>query len=526
MQGHTQSSESIWTAFNNATTAYSRALKYLLRISWKRAERADAFAVVGTSLVNGTQVVQGLSDVLTGTDSFQYFDETSRLVRFEYDRQIQEPLGGIAMALGDLVLENVDGRFTPNQNGTIGTAILPNRPLQMYIGFLVGVIEKVIPIFKGLTLTPRQDYKDGTVAMSCIDYIRYLNEAPLESEVYQNQRSDQIIEDILTSLGFGSSEYDLDEGLNTIGFAWFEKGQTAGERIRKIAEAEEGLFYQDEGGILRFENRRHFSVSPNNLSVWDFDLDDIIQWEDDNSTPVINRAIVKAKPRQIQLTTEVWRNITELELAFGESAVVWANFSDPVTSITAPAETTDYTAFTGSGETGTDVTTGIDITTDLFTTAVKLTITNNSGATAYVPFLRLRGTPAIVTQEIAQVFQDDDSILKYNQNQVEIENDFIDDPDFAYYIARAIVRKYKEPQQRIKIMVQAVPQIQLRDKVRVYDRNASMYRSFRVMRIQGELADGLHTQQITLREVTDQEADAWAIVGVTAVEAQNEFVGQ
>ena len=45
--------------------------------------------------------------------------------------------------------------------------------------------------------------------------------------------SQQIIEDILSRAGVGSSNYALDQGLNTVGFAWFEKGQTAGE-IRKM----------------------------------------------------------------------------------------------------------------------------------------------------------------------------------------------------------------------------------------------------------------------------------------------------
>lgn len=525
MQGHTQSSASIWTAFDNMTTAYMRFIKWLLKISWKRAVVSSAFATVGTSVIGGVDLVKGVESIFTGTDVYQYFDETVRLVSFEYDRTLQEPYGGMAICLANMVLDNTDGRFSPNNSQTIGTAILPNRPIQMALGFYVQGIDQMIYVFKGLTKQPQEDYVRGTVKIACIDYIQYLNEYPLESSIYTNQRSDQIIQDILVNqLGFGTSQYSLDEGLNTIGFAWFSKGTMAGAAIKKICEAEEAVFYQDEVGILRFENRRKFSLSPFNKDVWDIDPDDIVLWEGQQNTKIINRCTVKAKPRTVQASTEIWRNGIEESLVIGQSKEIWAQFLDPVTAITNPVATTDYLAYTGAGGTGLDVTANVTVTTTLFTTSVKITITNNYAGTVYIPFIRIRGTSAIVTGEVSEVFQDDSSVSKYNRNQIEIQNDFIDDPDFAYYLARAIVMKYKDPFKKIRLTVQGIPQLQLRDKVRVKDMKLGTYTNFRVMRVQGNLSGGLLTQILTLREVTSFEADSWAIVGQSSIEGAD-FVG-
>lgn len=525
MQGSGQSSAAIWTAFNSTTTAAARVLTWVLKVAWTRVASATGFATVGSSIVGGLDIVKGLDSTITKADQFSFFDETERLIRFEYDRTLPEPAGGIVMAIANLSLENTDGRFTPDKNGTIGTAILPNRPLQFHFGFLVDGSPKTVPLFKGLTLQPKESKTDSILNLACFDFIQFLDGYPLESAIYIDQTSDQIIQDILITIGFGTGQYVLDTGLNTIGFAWFQKGETAGERIRKICEAEEAVFYQDEGGTMRFENRRHFSVAPYNTSVWDLEPDDIITWESDEASRIINRCIVTAKPREVASTSEIWRDGVEETIKVGETKDIWANYDNPVTSFVAPTATTDYLAYSETGSAGSNLTAFITVTATNFTTATKLTITNTGSAIAYIPYLRLRGTPALVTSEIQVVYEDETSINKYQTQQYEIENDFIDTEEFANYIARAIVRKYKEPRSRLVLNIQGIPQLQLRDKIRVKDLDLGTYKEYRVMRMQGILGDGLFTQTLYVREVDTLEADSFAIVGVATVDNEAEYVG-
>lgn len=524
MQGSGVSSLSQWTAFDTESTADFRTLAWGLYISWQRVANRDTFATVGTSLVNGTDLIQGQTSVITKQDVFTYKDETDNVIQLEYDRQLQEPLGGISLSQCDVTLDNTSKRFTPDYNGTIGTAILPNRPIQMFLGFNVNSTNTTLPIFKGLSDQPQENKLSRTVRIHSYDYLKYLNQFQLETAVYIDQRSDQIIADILDSVGFSADQYVLDEGLNTIGYAYFSKGKKAGLAIREICEAEEGVFFQDEQGLLRFQNRRKFSEAPYNSVVWTIDNDDIIDWQQTGSTKIINSCTVKAEPREVKASQEVWRDIVVEEIPANSSITVWANFDNPVTSFEAVTSTTDYTANAQSDGGGADKTANLSVSATNFTTSSKLILTNSDTSTIYVTFLRLRGTPAIIKYNLEEVYEDDTSISKYETQRLEIENNFIDDEDFAYYYARAIVTKYAEPMRQIKIRIRGVPQLQLRDKVSVYDRDLLSYKNYRIMGIKGILRGASFYQDLTLREVTAFEADSWAIVGEALVDGAD-FVG-
>jgi hypothetical protein len=468
----------------------------------------DAYAVVGTSVVGGLDIVQGVGESgINEADVFDYVDETARVLRMEYERHLIEPLGGTAIAMADVVLDNTDLRFTPNYDSTIGTALRPNRPLKMFIGFDVAGQTKTIPIIEALTLQPEENKVRRTVKLAAYDFMKFLNEKPQETAIYTDQRSDVIIEDILSRAGVGSNNYELDQGLNTIGFAWFEKGQTAGDRIRRICEAEEAVFYQDEMGVMRFENRDKYSMSPYNAYVWTIEPDDILEWTQEGTSNIINRVIVKGKPRSVKGEAEVWRDGVEEEVPGSDSLTIWADFEDPVSDITAPSANTDYKAYTGSGETGSDITSDVTIVMTEFAKAAKLVISNANASKAYIPLLKLRGTPATIDYEIKEVFEDDNSITDFNEQQVEIDNPYIDKTAFAKNMAQDIVRRHKDPLAVLRLKIRGVPQLQLRDRVRVKDQDLNTYTEYRIIGIQGVYEPGSFTQTLRLRKITSNEAN-------------------
>ncbi len=477
-------------------------------MAWTRVVGAQDFATVGTSVVGGTDIVQGTGEsAINDSDAFQYFDETERVIRLEYERRLLEPLGGTSIAMADVVLDNTDLRFTPDYNATIGTALRPNRPIKMFIGFEVQGQTKTIPIIEGLTLQPQEDKMRRTVKIGAYDFMKSLNETPLESVIYTDQRSDEIITNILSDAGVGASSYELDQGLNTVGFAWFEKGQTAGERIRQICEAEEGIFFQDEQGTLRFENRDKYSQAPYNAHVWTIDPGDILEWNQATSSQIINRVIIRGAPRSVKGESEIWRNGVEEVIEPSESLTIWADFEDPVSDITQPSVNTDYTAFTETGGAGSNITADISIAAiDEFAKAAKMVITNNNAGTAYLNLLKLRGTPATVDYEIKEVFQDDNSIVDYNEHQKEIENQFIDKRAFAANMAQNIVRRSKSPLDVLKLKIRGIPQLQLRDRVRVKDQDLGTYTEYRLIVIKGVYEPGSFIQTLTLRKITSNEA--------------------
>lgn len=519
--------QSVTTPFATTASAASNRPAGSIWISWLRKQNSTtSFATVGDSLVDGFDIVQGEFTAITPADLFDYFEEHERLLSLKLTKELIEPLGGISYSYATINLLNHDNRFTPNFNSTIGTALLPKRPIKINLGYFVGVLRKVLPQFKGVsTSSPQQDKLRGTVTVKAFDFLSFLDEFKMETAIYTDKTTDYLIEQILISAGFNAAQYELDEGLNTVGFAWFEKGSMAGYEIRKLCEAEGGYFYQDENGKLIFRNRRAFIETEFLTTRHTIDKGDILDWQDDPSAPLYNRCTVLAEPREIQSSTEIYAHAFTEEIRQGETIEPWASFEDPVTEITTPAAITDYTANSASDGSGTDMTSDISIIlNEVSAKTAKISITNNGSQKAYLTSLRLRGTAAVKIPEggIEQIYQDDDSITKYGEvKELVVRNNYIDSESFAYYYARAVVRKYNENLKRVRVKIPAQPQLQLLDKVELNDAYTDDSTFYRILGIETELNGPSFTQWLTLREIGSNESDSPAIVGTALVDGND-----
>lgn len=474
--------QSIVTPLYAVLTADTRQPKIKVRASWLKVEDAGiSYAIVGSSVVGGTDLVQGQSVIITNADFFDYFDESEYAMRLDYDRRIDEPRGGISYAIANVLLDNITRRFTPDHNATIGTAIEARRPFKMSVGFDAGGTDRMVQVLVGLTANrPKQGKTNRTVSVDIFDYITFINNSTIAASVYENVYGHEVIEDILTTLGFGSSQYSLDTSLNYIPFVWFDKTKSAGQRIKMICEAEEATFYQDENGILRFENRNHVANYPHQTPVRTIDPDDIISDEDDDSTKIINRAIVVAKPRKVDTSAaDIWTHGQVESISPGQTITIWAAFYDdtgtniqPVKDITTPASTTDYVGNTAADGSGSDRTSSLALVVTNFVETAKIQITNNHGSdTVYVTLLKLRGKAARVSQAIQAVSEDTDSINKYEAQEYTLENNLIQTRAMAQTMADNLKNKYANPMGRRKIRIPGIPHLQLKDLLYVINPN-------------------------------------------------------
>lgn len=472
--------QSIQTPLEAVLTSDTRTVRINVKASWLKVQDPNiVFATIGASVINGPDLVQGQSVVITNADLYAYVDESEHAMRLDYDRRIDEPRGGTTHAIVNVLLDNINQRFTPNQNATIGTAIEARRPFKMSVGFNVGGIDRLVQIVTGLTGSkPKLGRTAKTVEVEVYDYITFIDNATLAAAIYENKRSDQVIELILADLGFGSSQYSLDQGINTIGFAWFDKDKSAGRRIRELCEAEEAHFYQDENGIIRFENRNHYAVYPHQTVQRTIDPADILSDDDDESTKIINRAIVIAKPRKVDTqVAPLWSHATVEEILAGQTITIWAAFYDsdsgasklPVKTIAAPVATSDYTANSQDDGNGTDMTSDIAIVVTNFVESAKIEITNNALTTAYLTSLQLQGLAARVSQAIQAVTEDANSINKYEAQEYTVQNDLIQSGTVAKSIANNLVAKYANPMGRRKIRIPGIPHLQIKDLIYVVD---------------------------------------------------------
>lgn len=96
--------QSIVTPLQAVLTSPTREIQISMLASWlKVADMSTVYAIVGTSLVDSTDLVQGQSTVITNADLFDYIDESSYVMRFEYDRRLDEPKGGVSFAIGNFL---------------------------------------------------------------------------------------------------------------------------------------------------------------------------------------------------------------------------------------------------------------------------------------------------------------------------------------------------------------------------------------------------------------------------------------
>lgn len=476
--------QSIQTPLEAVLTGYHRKVRVNVKASWLKVQDPTiSYGVVGSSIVGGSDIVQGQSAIIGNADLFSYIDESDNVLRLDYDRRIDEPRGGASHTIADVLLDNITNRFTPEYNATIGTALEARRPFKASIGLEVGGVDRFAQILVGLTASrPKLSRTNQTVDVQILDYITFIDNAELAAAVYENQRSDQIIEDILNNLGFGSTQYILDTGLNTIPFAWFDKDKSAGRRIREICEAEEAHFYQDENGVIRFENRNHYSNYPHQTEQRTIDPADIISDEGEENTKIINRAIVVARPRKVDASPSViWTNSAVETIPGNSSITLWAAFYDaesgtnvlPIKEITTPASTTDYTANAASNGSGADRTANLSVSVTNFVESAKVVLTNSHASPIYVTLLQLRGKAARVSEAIQSVVEDTDSINKYEVQEYKIQNDLIQTRAVSDVIAANLVNKYKNPLSRRLIRIPGIPHLQLKDLIGVISPKAT-----------------------------------------------------
>lgn len=438
-----------------------------VQVAWKKNfDPSITIFTIGVSTIGGTDLIGGGS-APTAWGKYQYWDESDYVTDLAYERTLATPIGGINRALANVGLDNTSGRFLPNYmggNSEIFTAILPRRPIIINTGFNYGGVDNNIPQFVGiLDKQVRVDKRRSLAELSAIDMLDFLYKKPIDiSSMFTGLTTDQMIETILTNLGYATADYELDTGLNTIQFALLESGRKYGDFIQQIVEAENARFYMDETGILRFENRQHWDNAPHNSIVQVLYTPDVLDAETPDEDNIINVVEVKSNIRAKQATQQVWQLSEPITLPTAPTVEYWVNFDDPMLSIDTPS----FAAFDNSDGSGTERTSSVSIVKiDRFAQSMKLVFSNAHSSTVYITSMTITGRPARVVAELYHRAQDDSSVTAYEERGLTIDNNFIQDTDWAQSYALMILQSYAEPENIQKITIRARPHLQLGDLI-------------------------------------------------------------
>lgn len=455
--------QSVAAAFTAEGRARSRQVSGKTLVSWKRDLSTNRMFTIGVSSIGGDDYIAGPAGVQSAWNKYYYFDESAYAMDIDYERALDMPLGGVSKSLADVRLDNTSGRFIPDYMGgrsELFTALDPGKPIIINSGFKVNGVDQTIPQFVGvLNKSPKVSTRHKTVELQAVDFVEHLSNRYVDdTAMFTGLRTDQVIENILSGLGFATAQYELDTGINTIPFALFERGTKFVDIIDEVTAAEMGHFYQDEEGVLRFENRQHWDDSVFATTLF---TADVLEAEAPNEDHLINVVEIESKPRSKQPLQLIFQLSSSLEILAGETRELFVNFDDPMIEIQDPVWVAN-TASDGSGSAVTNITLVI---AGEFATAAKYLFKNNTAATAYITQLTINGRPAKVLEEIYYRAQDDSSVTAYDERPVRINNNYIQSQSWARSFASLLLDTFSEPENLIKLTIRARPELQMGDLV-------------------------------------------------------------
>ena len=466
------------------------AIDAMVSFSKQRNPSVDWFVLDVSELDGGDILATEGNEPIQPWDAYEYQSVKDDIIDMSWSRSVEFPYN-VQSAICDISLNNTTGKYTyGNQSSPIGSEILPSRPIRTYAGFVTDGSREVVPVFVGLTQkTPNYNGQHETVAtFTAMDFLSEISNMTLtQTSMYQNARTDQVIADILDQFGLDPSMYSLSKGLNIIPFAYFEKGQNAGDVLRKLVEAENGSLWLNEKGIIRFEPRGGSVAKIDSMA---FDDSNIIEIQASHEDGIVNHVRIRSDVRQIQDSQPIFSAANEngyssmanedaYRLRANATTDVWLNFDDPIwTANTTPVldGTADTSNFTALDLAGNPVHSGITCTGTLFADSIKLEFTNTNNFPVSVSYLEVWGQPARVVDTIKYDAYDEDSVEAFGEKVLEItDNDYFATYQNVDAFAEDILYRRKDYSPTLKMKVKGNPALQLGDAVTLSGDKAGRY---------------------------------------------------
>lgn len=509
------------SGWSNKVTQGARRIGYGVLIGFLRTTNSGVkYWTINQSRIGGPDMIKGGGGVATFYDKFAMTDYSPYVNSISVQRKIGQYPYGVIMAEADLELDNTSKKFLPQFDTTIASGVgLPNRPIKLS----VGVEDEYMKLFVGFTTMPNNTLNNRITTMHAFDAFDYLNGfVSTASGAQVSKYAHEIKQALLLEAGFTSTQFLLDKSLQPpIGFL-ATNGQKAGAIFQKLDEAEQGLSFVDENGMIRGWNRQHFLTQSGNIS-FQLSYSNIsdLQWQ---NTPIINDVIVKSKPRAVQARQKIWEATETIALEPGQDTDYFIDFSDddgelPVTTVDIPKYITTasgsqsfYT--TNVNEDGSGLAFNANVTVVgaySFGNTYRVTFRNSHIGRIYLPQLVIYATPAKVTYPIEERYQDATSIDAFGRNPMNsgeplvIENNLIQDASQARTLAYTLVKEYRAPGKRFicPIALGSDPARQIGDSGLIKINDTGELKSVYITGITNVIdRSGVYTQTIEVEERT------------------------
>jgi len=368
-------------------------------------------------------------------------------------------------------LDNRSGDYSSfNTSSPLYGYILPGRPVrltatsdaQTRVVIWQGYLSQITPV--------AHTGGDSTAMLEAHGPLKEVNLDQIAVPMVENQRTDQVIDDILDAAGWGTgSDYrSLDEGKTTISRYWADRTYTV-PALQDIESAEGGFIREGKAGKIIFDNRHHrlsgaalisqatFSDAsganlpytgivqdaflPHIFNIFEADVQGYttasvaVLWtlsETGTNSPPISPGVTR---------TFFSRYPTESSENNARGVDAW----------TTTAATTDVLGNSAADGSGDNVTGDLGISVTKSSETMEIALTNNGSVTAYITKLQARGT-AITADDPATIRQEDaTSQTAFGKRTWPSRSKFIPDTTEALKWARFNLGIYKDPTPTLKL---------------------------------------------------------------------------
>lgn len=485
--------------FNETAQGAVRPLDWGLGISFSKERDVDtSWFTLNTSALDGSDILGQADDQpIQLWDYYAYENMRDRVISLDIERSIEFPYN-VQSAILDMTLDNHDGELSYSTSRA-GRDILPKRPVRAYLGF-AGV--GVVPQFVGVTqqLPKYNGIDDAQLTWTADDFLSEIGSKHLENTIIlENVTTGDAIAAILNQYGMDPSMYDLEPGLNTIPFLFFDNDKSVANALRELVEAEGGKLWLSETGVIKFTSgMAELDVEP----VAVFDESNIIEYTPSQTDGIVNHVAIKSTVRRVFDNQSVYDFVNDYQrtpgssptenpfwIEPGEKITVWVDFDDPVldldTNVTVQSSSTPITdgssLYATLGVSDTLVARSIHAEVTPFAKSAKVTIYNDfAPGIPYSPILvrtlSLFGRPARIIDEIDMNVTDDTSIEAYGDQVLNVENNFFGSRINAETFAERILERRANYNPIIDLKVKGNPALELGDYVQLLYKTSGDYK--------------------------------------------------
>ena len=394
-----------------------------------------------------------------------------RSINFGYGRDRASQLTGKSKA-GTLkaTLDNRSGDYSSfNTSSPLYGKILQGRPVRLSA---TSAAQSKVVIWQGYLsrITPvAHTGGDSTALLEAHGPLQQVNLDQVSVAMVSNQRTDQVIDDILDAAGWGSgSDYrSLDEGQTTITRYWADRTYTV-QALQEIESTEGGFIREGKTGKIIFDDRHHRLSGAALVSQATFSdasgatlpYTGIIQ--DDYLPHIFNIFEADVQTYTVGSLAVLW-TLSETgsdspAIAPGVARTFVArypstgsgNTAKGVDAWTTTAATTDMTASAAAGS-GTELTGDVGISVSKSSETMEIQLTNNGSVTLYITKLQARGTPITSNDPVTIKAEDSTSQTDFGKRTWPSKTKFIPTTTEAVDWADYNVGIYKDPTATLKL---------------------------------------------------------------------------